>query len=259
MVTKAERAKMELERLESMRAFDCQKRDGCRWIIGVDEVGRGPLAGPVVACAAAMPQDWNILGINDSKKVSEKRRRELAKEINQKSSSLGLGFVNSKRIDRFNILNATKMAMLTAVKKCIENLPLEETNRGDIPCGTICRLSESPLQSDSCEGSIKILIDGNIKIPLESFSFNGIKVIQETVIKGDGKSLSIGAASIFAKVARDEFMKSYGEKYPEYGFSKHKGYGTKEHYKAIESFGISPIHRKSFLKKVLEKMEEELI
>lgn len=256
MVTKAERAQIELNRLESMRAFDCEKRDGCRWIIGVDEVGRGPLAGPVVACAVAMPPDWDILGINDSKKVSEKRRRELAKEINEKSPSLGLGFVNSKKIDRFNILNATKMAMLTAVKRCIDNLPIDEISGDDVSCGTICQFSESDSNRDSCKGCIKILIDGNIEIPLDRLAINGIKLVQETVIKGDGKSLSIGAASIFAKVARDEFMESYGEKHPEYGFGKHKGYGTKDHYSAIESFGISPIHRKSFLKKVLEKMEE---
>lgn len=267
-MNKKEREELEAKRLEEMQAFDNGIREDFHFVMGVDEVGRGPLAGPVVACAVVLPLDWNTPGINDSKKLSEKRRTELATIIKEKSLGIGLGFVNSKKIDRFNIRNATKMAMIIAVRRCLENLSQQvrdkDYSKSEWESGYEIKLdmANTPnldMTKASNLGKIKVLIDGNMEIPLESFYSDGYDLIQETVVQGDAKSLSIGAASIVAKVARDDFMKEYAKLEPEYGFEKHKGYGTKEHYSAIKSYGLSPIHRKSFLKKVLDKMEEELI
>lgn len=284
MTTKAERERIEKTRLEEMKSFDIEKSDGFKYVVGVDEVGRGPLAGPVVACAVIMPKDWDVPGINDSKKLTENRRNELALKIKDRSVAIGLGFVNSKKIDRFNIRNATKMAMIIAVRRCIENFQEQgygsdeikdyETKNVDLPAienRSYETGSDMTLDVDSNEdldralkkSRIKTLIDGDMEIPLEQleadFDKEGFTISQETIIKGDSKSLAIGAASIVAKVARDEFMKEYSKRAPEFGFEKHKGYGTKAHYEAISSYGLSPIHRKTFLKKVLDKMEEELI
>lgn len=292
MTTNAEREIIEETRLEEMKSFDMEKSDDFKYLIGVDEVGRGPLAGPVVACAVIMPKDWDVSGINDSKKLSENRRNELALKIKDRSVAIGLGFVSSKKIDRFNIRNATKMAMIIAVRRCIENFQeqgaescvikdyesknLDSLAKENLNWTAIENLNcktgaEITLNVNSNEDSdralkksrIKILIDGDMKIPIEQleadFEKDGFVISQETVIKGDAKSLAIGAASIVAKVARDEFMKEYSKRAPEFGFEKHKGYGTKAHYEAISSYGLSPIHRKTFLKKVLDKMEEELI
>lgn len=284
MTTKVERERIEKTRLEEMKSFDIEKSDGFKYVVGVDEVGRGPLAGPVVACAVIMPKDWDVPGINDSKKLIENRRNELALKIKDRSVAIGLGFVNSKKIDRFNIRNATKMAMIIAVRRCIENFQEQgygsdeikdyETKNVDLPAienRSYETGSDMTLDVDSNEdldralkkSRIKILIDGDMEIPLEQleadFDKEGFTISQETIIKGDSKSLAIGAASILAKVARDEFMKEYSKRAPEFGFEKHKGYGTKAHYEAISSYGLSPIHRKTFLKKVLDKMEEELI
>lgn len=284
MTTKAERERIEKTRLEEMKSFDIEKSDGFKYVIGVDEVGRGPLAGPVVACAVIMPKDWDVPGINDSKKLTENRRNELALKIKDRSVAIGLGFVNSKKIDRFNIRNATKMAMIIAVRRCIENFQEQgygsdeikdyETKNVDLPAienrsretgagMTFDVDSNEDLDKALKKSRIKILIDGDMEIPLEQleadFDKEGFTISQETIIKGDSKSLAIGAASIVAKVARDEFMKEYSKRAPEFGFEKHKGYGTKAHYEAISSYGLSPIHRKTFLKKVLDKMEEELI
>ena len=284
MTTKAERERIEKTRLEAMKSFDLKGSDGFEHLIGVDEVGRGPLAGPVVACAVIMPKDWDVPGINDSKKLTENRRNELALKIKDNSVAIGLGFVNSKKIDRFNIRNATKMAMIIAVRRCIENFQEQgygsdeikdyETKNVDLPAienrsrqtgagMTFDVDSNEDLDKALKKSRIKILIDGDMEIPLEQleadFDKEGFTISQETVIKGDSKSLAIGAASIVAKVARDEFMKEYSKRAPEFGFEKHKGYGTKAHYEAISSYGLSPIHRKTFLKKVLDKMEEELI
>lgn len=294
MTTKAEREMIEQTRLEEMKSFDMEKSDGFKYLIGVDEVGRGPLAGPVVACAVIMPEDWDVKGINDSKKLSENRRNELALNIKDSSVAIGLGFVNSKKIDRFNIRNATKMAMIIAVRRCIENFQeqgaescvikdyesknmdslakenLNLTAIENLNCKTGAEITLDVNSNGVLSKSgnllkrrIKILIDGDMEIPLEQleadFEKDGFVISQETVIKGDSKSLAIGAASIVAKVARDEFMKAYSKRAPEFGFEKHKGYGTKAHYEAISSYGLSPIHRKTFLKKVLDKMEEELI
>ena len=284
MTTKAERERIEKTRLEEMKSFDIGNSFGFEYLIGVDEVGRGPLAGPVVACAVIMPKDWDVPGINDSKKLTENRRNELALKIKDRSVAIGLGFVNSKKIDRFNIRNATKMAMIIAVRRCIENFQEQgygsdeikdyETKNVDLPAienrsrqtgagMTFDVDSNEDLDKALKKSRIKILIDGDMEIPLEQleadFDKEGFTISQETVIKGDSKSLAIGAASIVAKVARDEFMKEYSKRAPEFGFEKHKGYGTKAHYEAISSYGLSPIHRKTFLKKVLDKMEEELI
>ena len=284
MTTKAERERIEKTRLEEMKSFDIEKSDGFKYVVGVDEVGRGPLAGPVVACAVIMPKDWDVPGINDSKKLTENRRNELALKIKDRSVAIGLGFVNSKKIDRFNIRNATKMAMIIAVRRCIENFQEQgygsdeikdyETKNVDLPAienrsretgagMTFDVDSNEDLDRALKKSRIKILIDGDMEIPIEQleadFEKDGFVISQETVIKGDSKSLAIGAASIVAKVARDEFMKEYSKRAPEFGFEKHKGYGTKAHYEAISSYGLSPIHRKTFLKKVLDKMEEELI
>lgn len=279
MTTKAERERIEKTRLEEMKSFDIGNSFGFEYLIGVDEVGRGPLAGPVVACAVIMPKDWDVPGINDSKKLTENRRNELALKIKDRSVAIGLGFVNSKKIDRFNIRNATKMAMIIAVRRCIENFQeqgvgVDNIGEEDLPAienRSYEAGSDMTLDVDSNEdldralkkSRIKILIDGDMEIPLEQleadFDKEGFTISQETIIKGDSKSLAIGAASIVAKVARDEFMKEYSKRAPEFGFEKHKGYGTKAHYEAISSYGLSPIHRKTFLKKVLDKMEEELI
>ena len=286
MTTKAERERIEKTRLEEMKSFDIENSEGFEYLIGVDEVGRGPLAGPVVACAVIMPKDWDVPGINDSKKLTENRRYEMALKIKDGSVAIGLGFLNSKKIDRFNIRNATKMAMIIAVRRCIENLQEQGDGSDEIKDYETKNVDSTAIENKSRQNGagmsldvdsngdlsksgillkrrIKIIIDGDMEIPLEKleddFGKEGFTICQGTVIKGDSQSLAIGAASIVAKVARDEFMKEYSKRAPEFGFEKHKGYGTKAHYEAISSYGLSPIHRKTFLKKVLDKMEEELI
>ncbi len=185
---------------------------GYKSICGVDEAGRGPLAGPVYAAAVILPFGTEIDGLNDSKKLSEKKRDELFDVINKVAISVSVGVASEKEIDEINILNATFLAMKRAV------LGLE------IPADYA-------------------IIDGNRAPNLE--------IPAETVVKGDGKVMSVAAASIIAKVSRDRFMLKMAEQYPEYQFEKHKGYGTKLHYEMIEKYGVSPIHRKSFLKKIL--------
>ncbi len=183
-------------------------------ICGVDEAGRGPLAGPVVAAAVILPRDCFIPCVNDSKKLSEKKRELLYSEILARAVSVGLGIVGPETIERINILNATKYAMMEAVKA----------------------LSIKPGH---------ILIDGN-------FTITDLDLPQQAIIKGDSKSYTIAAASIVAKVTRDRLMHELHEKFPEYNFSKNKGYGTKEHISAIKNHGVSPIHRGSFLTKILQ-------
>lgn len=184
--------------------------NGVRVICGVDEAGRGPLAGPVCAAAVILPPHIDIPGLNDSKKLADKRRRELEPIIKEQAIAYGIGFADHEEIDDINILQATYLAMERA----------------------IAQLSVTPELA---------LIDGN-----RAKDF-GIPV--ETIIKGDSRSASIAAASILAKVARDDVMLEYSKIYPEYGFEVHKGYGTKAHYEALRTYGASPIHRKSFLKK----------
>ena len=187
---------------------------GLKLICGVDEAGRGPLAGPVVAAAVILNPDECIEGLNDSKKLTEKRREALFDVIKEKALYWGIGQASEKEIDELNILQATFLAMRRAVEVMGVNPEL-------------------------------IMVDGNRKPPIDG------NVI--TLVKGDSLSASIGAASILAKVTRDCAMLELAEKYPEYGFEKHKGYPTKAHYEAIKSCGITDVHRLSFLKNLAEK------
>ena len=190
-------------------------KKGYEYVAGVDEAGRGPLAGPVCAAAVIFPQGVVIDGINDSKKLSEKKRDLLYDEIIEKALSYSIQFVEPEVIDEINIRQATSLAMHNAVKE----------------------LSVSPSY---------VIIDGKDNIPYD--------IPYEYVIKGDAKSQTIAAASILAKVSRDRLMTALDEKYPEYGFKKHKGYGTALHIEAIQKYGITEIHRKSFMTdKVLGK------
>lgn len=215
-MTKQERLKKQQERLKEMKARETElHRQGYVNITGVDEVGRGPLAGPVVAAAVVLPEDFDVLGIDDSKKLSEKRREELFDVILEKAVAWGIGMADHSTIDEINILQATKLAMKDAI--------------ADL--------------SGKLEGIDYVIFDA-VKI-------NDLKLPQEAVIKGDSKILAVAAASIVAKVTRDRMMVAYAEEYPGYGFEKNKGYGTKQHYEGIARQGICPIHRKTFLKKVL--------
>lgn len=210
---KLEKIKKEEERLELINTFENEGyKNGYIYIGGVDEAGRGPLAGPVVASVVVFEKDTKIPYVNDSKKLSEAKREELFDIIKEKALDYGIGIVDNDEIDEYNILNATYMAM----KKAINSL----NKKPDY-----------------------LLLDA-VTIP-------DLDIKQFPIIKGDAKSISIAAASILAKVTRDRLMYKYDEIYPQYGFKHHKGYGTKEHYEAIENFGITPIHRKSFLKNVL--------
>ena len=203
----------EIERVKAMYEIENRLREkGYKFIAGVDEAGRGPLAGPVYAAAVILPEGCIIKGINDSKKLSEKRREELFDEITEKAVAYCVCAVDEKRIDEINILNATFEAMNGAVKGLKTNPDY-------------------------------VIIDGN--------RINGMTVPHETVVKGDAKSISIAAASILAKVSRDRFISEMAEKYPEYGFEQHKGYGTKAHTEAILKYGPCEIHRRTFLKKLL--------
>ncbi len=188
------------------------KERGFRYIAGVDEAGRGPLAGPVYAAAVILPEGAELFGINDSKKLTPKKREELFQKITEIAISYAIFSVDEKEIDEINILNATHKAMNGAVNS----------------------LTQKPDY---------VIIDGN--------SIKGMEIAHETVVKGDAKSISIAAASILAKVARDRYIDKMGEVYPEYGFENHKGYGTKAHTNAILKYGVCPIHRRTFLKKLL--------
>ena len=194
--------------------FDNEMRKG-RILCGVDEAGRGPLAGDVYAAAVIFDENTIIEGINDSKKLSEKKRELLFDVITDKAKAYCIAAASVDEIEQINILNAAMLAM----KRAVEGLEIKPE---------------------------LALIDGN-----KSPELDGVDT--QTVVKGDAKSQSIAAASILAKVARDRYMKALDEEYPRYRFSKHKGYGTKLHYEMIEKFGVSPVHRPSFLKKVLNK------
>lgn len=207
----SEKLEQELARLERMKEYE-RKYEGYSIVCGIDEAGRGPLAGPVVAAAAVLPKDATILWLNDSKKLSEKRREELFQEIQEKAVTYGVGVVSPAVIDEINILQATYEAMRQAMSA----------------------LSSEP----------DILLNDAVIIP-------GIdEKKQVKIIKGDAKSVSIAAASILAKVTRDRMMGEYDKLYPEYGFAQHKGYGTRAHMDAIREFGVCPIHRRSFLTKM---------
>lgn len=208
---KEEAFRREQERLETMAVFEKKYRaEGFSAICGIDEAGRGPLAGPVVAGAVILPEDCRILYLNDSKKVSEARREALYLEIQEKALACGIGIVSPKRIDEINILQATYEAM----RQAIENMDI----------------------------SPELLLVDAVTIP-------DVQVKQVGIVKGDAKSISIAAASILAKVTRDRLMQQYEEMYPEYGFGSHKGYGTESHIAAIEKYGACPIHRRTFISK----------
>lgn len=189
--------------------------NGYEIICGVDEAGRGPLAGPVYAAAVILPKGHVVEGVNDSKKLSEKKREILFDKIIDECVCYSVGTASEKEIDKINILQATYLAM----KRAVDGLEI------------VPQLA---------------LIDGNKIPPLTASDARAI-------VKGDAKSASIACASIIAKVSRDRYMLEMAEKYPEYQFEKHKGYGTKLHYEMIDKYGICEIHRKSFLKKVLNK------
>lgn len=198
----------EIERTEALKKYEKEYAD-CGYICGIDEVGRGPLAGPVVACAVILPKDCDILYINDSKKLSAAKREELYDVIMEKAVAVGIGMASPQRIDEINILQATYEAMREAISK----------------------LSVKP----------DILLNDAVTIP-------GVDIRQVPIIKGDAKSISIGAASIVAKVTRDRLMVDYDKILPEYGFASNKGYGSAEHIEALKNIGPSPIHRASFIK-----------
>ena len=186
--------------------------EGYEIICGIDEAGRGPLAGPVFAAAVILPKGHIVEGVNDSKKLSEKKREMLFDKIIEECVSYSVGTASEKEIDEINILQATFRAM----KRAVEGLKIKP----DIA-----------------------LIDGNKK--------PGLDIAEWDIIKGDSKSASIAAASIIAKVSRDRYMLEIAKEYPQYQFEKHKGYGTKLHYEMLEKYGISPVHRKTFLKKLI--------
>lgn len=197
----------ELSRTEKMKEYE-KKYVSFSYICGIGEVGRGPLAGPVVAGAVILPKDCDILYLNDSKQLSEKKREELYALIMEKALATGLGVVVPERIDEINILQATYEAMRQAIGK----------------------LKHKP----------QLLLNDAVTIP-------GVSIKQVPIIKGDAKSISIAAASIIAKVTRDRMMVEYDRTYPQYGFASNKGYGAKAHIEAIKKFGPTPIHRRSFI------------
>ena len=217
-MTKEERNRLLQEKLTAMKEFDNGFTVGGSLVAaGTDEAGRGPLAGPVVAACVVLPEDFDVIGVDDSKKLSEKKREELFDKIQAKALAIGVGISDNITIDKINILQATKKAIKEAFLEA-------ET-----------RLKEKTGQS------IDVLL-------ADAVTLEELDVHQEAIIKGDAKSLSIAAASIIAKVTRDRIMLEYHRQYPWYGFDRNKGYGTKAHYQGIGAYGITPIHRKTFLK-----------
>ena len=208
---KEEKLRKELERLEVMSAYEKEYAQ-CTHICGIDEVGRGPLAGPVVACAVVLPKDVTILYLNDSKKLSEKKRELLYDEIMEKAVAVGIGAVGPARIDEINILQATYEAMRMAIEDLTG------------------KLGKKP----------DLLLNDAVTIP-------EVDIPQVQIIKGDAKSISIAAASIVAKVTRDHLMIEYDQVLPGYDFAKNKGYGTKAHIAGLKELGATPIHRKTFI------------
>ena len=202
-----EKLEQELSRLEAMSVYEREYEER-GLICGIDEVGRGPLAGPVVAGAVILPKDETILYLNDSKKLSAKKREELYEVIMQEAVAVGVGYASPERIDEINILQATYEAMRDAISQ----------------------LSVRP----------SVLLNDAVTIP-------GVAIQQVPIIKGDAKSASIAAASIVAKVTRDRLMEKYDAVFPQYGFAAHKGYGAAAHIEALKKYGPCPIHRRSFI------------
>ena len=216
-MTKAERLERDINKLAEMKAHEDELRTkGYKHIAGIDEVGRGPLAGPVYAACVVLPEDWDVPGINDSKKLSARRREKLSSIIIERAVACGIGVTGADEIDEINILEATKLAMKRAIDDCNEVLTEKDEPVIDM-----------------------LLIDAvnlDTGIPCES------------IIKGDEKSLSIAAASIVAKVARDNFMTEMDAVYPGYDFASNKGYGSESHIRARKEIGTCEIHRRSFIK-----------
>lgn len=217
MKKQQEKLAKELARLKEMSSYETEYASS-RYICGIDEVGRGPLAGPVVAGAVVLPKDVSILYLNDSKKLSEKKREALYEEIMEKAEAVGLGIVGPARIDEINILQATYEAMRMAV------------------CEVEKKLGRKP----------DVLLNDAVTIP-------GVDTKQVPIIKGDAKSISIAAASIVAKVTRDRMMVDYSREFPGYDLESNKGYGTKAHIAGLKEFGASSIHRRTFIKKFVEQ------
>ena len=213
---KGERLEKELARLAAMHEYENAHAD-VRFIAGIDEAGRGPLAGPVVAACCILPKDAVILYLNDSKKVTALRREAMLPEIKEKAIAYGIGIVEEKLIDEINILQADYEAMRIALQQ-----------------------TSAMLQAKGLADAPGLLLNDAVTIP-------GVDIPQESIIKGDAKSVSIAAASILAKVTRDHLMEEYDALYPEYGFARNKGYGTKEHIEALKRLGPCPIHRRSFI------------
>ncbi|MGE5615076.1 MAG: ribonuclease HII [Bacillota bacterium] len=204
----------EKKRLEEMSKYEKEAYlKGFRYVAGIDEAGRGPLAGPVVAACVMLPEGCLIEGLNDSKKLSPSKRKSLYDIIMERAVSVGIGIVDEKYIDNMNILNATKLAMKKAI--------------------------------DQVDPKPDLLLIDAVKLP-------DMDILQVPIIKGDSLSISIAAASIIAKVTRDRLIEEADSLYPVYGFKKHKGYGTAEHINAIRKYGICPIHRISFTKNFME-------
>lgn len=216
-MTKQEREEKKMMRMQELLQIEDElRKSGVKNIAGIDEVGRGPLAGPVYAACVVLPENFRVPGVDDSKKVTEKQREMLSQKICECAIAYGIGVATAKEIDEINILNATKLAMHRAIKEVQNKLPEGE--------------------------EIEMLLVDAVDLEAEG-------IPQKPIIKGDATCYSIAAASIVAKVARDSFMKEIEGEYPGYGFASNKGYGTAAHYDGLRALGISPIHRKSFLKK----------
>ncbi len=205
----------EIERLKELKKEEEKfYKQGILTVCGIDEAGRGPLAGPVVVACAMMKPDSMIEGVNDSKKISEKKREKIYEQIIEEAVAYGVAIIDQNEIDEINILNATKKGLTMCIKE-VEN-----------------KLNEKPKV---------ILVDALTKIDTDGIPY-------KSIIHGDSLSYSIAAASIIAKVTRDRIMRQWDEVYPQYGFAKHKGYGTKMHIDAIKEYGLCPLHRRSFTK-----------
>ena len=203
-----EKLRVEKQRIEKLKEYENQYWPDYDYIGGIDEVGRGPLAGPVVTACVVLPKDCSILYINDSKKLSAAKREELCEIIMKEAITVGIGMNSEARIDEINILQATYEAMRQAISEC--------------------------------KVQPQVLLNDAVNIP-------GVDIKQVPIIKGDAKSITIGAASIIAKVTRDRMMEEYDSIYPEYHFASNKGYGSAEHIAALKKYGPCPIHRRSFI------------
>lgn len=215
----------ELERLTKLKKEETYfYKQGMKLIAGIDEAGRGPLAGPVVVACCIMPENSMIEGVNDSKKIAEKKREKLYDSIVEEAISYGIGIIGQSEIDEINILQATKKGLTIAIEETQKKLIEKNLSKPDI-----------------------ILVDALTKIDTDGIPY-------KSIIHGDAISYSISCASIIAKVTRDKMMKQWDEVYPQYGFSKHKGYGTSAHIQAIKEYGLCPLHRRSFTKNFVSQI-----